>query len=136
MAGRSLKALVAQGMRFIVSGGINTAATLLLYNVLLTWLSPRHAYAVSFAAGVIAAYVLNLRFVFRAGHSAGKLIAFPLVYLFVFFVGAGILDFSINHLNIDARVAPLVSIACTLPLSFLLTRWLLLSKPTDIDSRP
>lgn len=108
-----------------MGGGANTLATYGFYWLLLLVLQPQGAYAMSFAAGVALSYVLNLRFVFRQRHSNKKMAMFPLVYLIIYALGAGVLHIAIRHLGVHAGVAPLLSIACTLPVSFILTRWFL-----------
>lgn len=120
-----MKDLPMQGFRFLLGGGANTLATYGLYCLLLLLLSPQGAYAVSFAAGVILSYVLNLRFVFQAHHSFKKMALFPLIYLVVFVIGSTVLQVAIRYFSVRASLAPLLSIACTLPVSFLLTKWLL-----------
>lgn len=120
--------MIAVVARFLASGVLNTLSTLLLYWLLLALLSPQAAYAVSFAIGVILSYVLNLRFVFRERHSTKKVLLFPLVYLATYALGAGVLQVAIHRLSVPAAVAPLLSIVCTLPVSFLLIRWLLANR--------
>ena len=120
-----MEGLTGQGFRFLAGGGANTLATYGLYWLLLLVMQPQGAYAVSFAAGVALSYVLNLRFVFRQRHSNSKMAMFPLVYLIVYALGAGVLHVAIRHFGVRAGLAPLLSIACTLPVSFVLTRWFL-----------
>lgn len=116
---------LATVVRFLLVGGTNTAATLLLYWLLLGWLVPRAAYAVSFAAGMVLGYLLNTRFVFRVRRQWRSLALFPLVHLATYVVGALALELAIGWLHIDPRVAPLLSIAATVPTSYLLTHSLL-----------
>lgn len=117
--------------RFLLSGTFNTFSTLALYWLLLYVLSPHAAYAVSFACGVALSYLLNLRFVFRQQHTTRKMLLFPLAYLLTYATGALVLQAAIRHLGIPANLAPLLSICCTVPVSFVLLRWLL----TDRGSR-
>lgn len=120
-----MEGLLGQSLRFLMGGGANTLATYGLYWLLLVIVAPQIAYAISFAIGVALSYVLNLRFVFRKRHSIKKMALFPLIYMIVYLVGAGALHIAIRYLEVHAGFAPLLSIASTLPISFLLTRWLL-----------
>jgi putative flippase GtrA len=120
-----LKAKLQTVGRFLISGLLNTFATLVLYWLLLYLFSPHAAYAISFASGVALSYLLNLRFVFRERHSTRKMIIFPAVYLLTYAVGALALQLAIRYWGVAAGLAPLLSIACTVPISFLLLRWLL-----------
>lgn len=118
--------------RFLASGAFNTLLTLGLYWLLLFALPPQVSYAVSFGAGIVLSYVLNLRYVFRERHSMRKMALFPLIYLLIYGMGATVLHLAIHRVGIPAAVAPLLSIACTVPVSFVLIRWLLADR---LDAR-
>jgi putative flippase GtrA len=134
--GRSVfnREFLRQGIYFVLSGGLNTLATYLLYLLLLNFLHYQIAYATSFIAGILLSYVLSTRFVFRTTHSWVKFSLFPLVYLISYAAGAAVLALSVNRLGIDQRIAPLVSACVTLPLSFVLSR-LILVPPTKPRAR-
>lgn len=119
--------LLRQGIYFAFSGGLNTLATYLLYLLLLYFLHYQIAYATSFIAGILLSYALSTRFVFRTNHSWLKFALFPLVYLISYAAGAAILALSVSRLGIDQRIAPLASACVTLPLSFVLSRLVLVS---------
>lgn len=119
--------LLRQGIYFAFSGGLNTLATYLLYLLLLYFLHYQIAYASSFIAGILLSYALSTRFVFRTNHSWLKFALFPLVYLISYVAGAAVLALSVSRLGIDQRIAPLVSACVTLPLSFVLSRLVLVS---------
>jgi putative flippase GtrA len=112
-------------IRFLLSGGLNTLLTFCLYWLLLLWVHYQVAYAVSYVAGIALGYLLNVKFVFRVRHSMRKAALFPFVYLINYVCGAAIVALVVNVLRWDVRVAPLIAILLTLPLTFLLTRRLL-----------
>lgn len=112
--------------RFLVGGAINTAATLALYWALQRVMHYQLAYLVSYCAGIAISYSVNTRFVFRARHTWLKFAVFPLIYLITYVIGAVMLKVSVHYLGVPVAIAPLVSIVVTLPVSFLLTRFLLL----------
>lgn len=114
-----------QALRFLVSGAANTAASYLLYLALQLAMPYQAAYAISFAAGIALAYALNVRFVFRATHTRAKALAFPLVYLFQYVAGALLLALLVERLGVAQELAPLVVVAVTIPVTFVLTRMLL-----------
>lgn len=122
-AGRN--ALPATALRFLAGGIANTLATLLLYWALLTILPPHPAYATSFVAGIGLSYLVNTGFVFGARRSWGNLVAFPLVYLVGYGAGALVLELATARFGVDPRLAPLLSVAVTVPLTFVLMRLLL-----------
>ncbi|WP_228064350.1 GtrA family protein [Novilysobacter avium] len=122
------RALFKQGVSFLLSGGFNTAATFGLYWLLLLVVGYQAAYAISFVAGIALGYVLNTRFVFQTIHSWKKLALYPLVYLISYAVGAGVLALAVAKLGIDEWLAPLISACVTLPLTFFLSRAVLLPR--------
>lgn len=117
--------LMAVALRFLAGGALNTGATLALYWILMQFMHYQRAYLASYCAGILLSYVLNTRYVFRARHSWLKFILFPLIYVITYAVGAVVLKLAVEYMGIPAGVGPLVSIAATLPVSFLLTRTVL-----------
>ena len=120
----SLKAGTALPMflRFVVVGAANTLLSLVVYWVGLMWMPPQIAYAVSFAAGVVTGYLLHTRYAFRSRRGWRSFLAWPLVCLAGWAAGASALQLAIGPLGIDPRIAPLVAIATSLPLTFVLGR--------------
>lgn len=129
-------ALLRQAVRFVLSGGVNTLATYLLYLLLLNFMHYQPAYAVSFVAGILLAYALSTRFVFRTPHSWVKFSLFPLVYLISYAAGAGVLALAVRRMGVDERLAPIISACVTLPLSFALSRLVLTSAAPSFTADP
>ncbi|WP_188248455.1 GtrA family protein [Stenotrophomonas maltophilia] len=121
----NLRASLPTIARFLAGGVLNTGSTFVLYWLLLLVVEYRAAYAISFAAGILLSYLINTRFVFRTSHSLRKVILFPLVYLAGYFAGAIVLQFSVVHLGVDTRIAPLLSVCATLPLTYVLSKLIL-----------
>lgn len=117
--------LLGAALRFLAGGILNTGATLVLYWILMQFMHYQLAYLASFCAGVLLSYVLNTRYVFKARHSWLKFVLFPLVYLITYSIGALVLRLAVEYFGVPASVAPLVPIVVTLPLSFLLTKFVL-----------
>lgn len=115
----------AEGLRFLIAGGSNAAASYLLYLLLLPFLPYAWAYSLSFAAGVLTSWLLNSLVVFRVPLRWQSLLRFPLVYLVQYLLGLGVLALLVVGLGVDARLGPLAVLAATVPVSFLLTRWVL-----------
>jgi len=111
-------------VRFLISGGVNTLGTYLLYLALLNWLPYWLSYAIAFVSGIALAYALNRYFVFGAPRSKKKAAMLPLVYLAQYLVGASIVYLWVDLLHLHAAVAPLASIAITVPLTYAASRWL------------
>ncbi|VTU17418.1 GtrA-like protein [Variovorax sp. PBL-H6] len=111
-------------IRFLISGGLNTLGTYLLYLVLLRFMPYWVSYAIAFVSGIALAYALNRFFVFGAPRNEGKAALLPLVYLAQYGLGALIVYGWVDLLRLPPTLAPLASIAVTIPLTFVASRWL------------
>ncbi len=125
-----IKPLAGQAARFLVFGALNTAATYAIYLLLLPSLDYVRAYGVAYVAGILISYGLNVRFVFRVRPSWRSALLFPLVYVIQYLVGLGVLHLAVERFAIPREYALLASIAVSVPLSFVLTRFLLARTPT------
>ena len=114
-----------EALRFLVAGVVNTTITYLLYYVLLAWMGYLPAYTIAYVFGIALAYALNTRFVFRVTRTLSGAIAFPLVYVVQYLVGALILALAVHILGIAQQFALLVSLAVTVPLTFAFSRRIL-----------
>lgn len=110
-------------LRFLVSGGCNTLATLLLYWLLLTVFSAHVAYGISFLVGVCVSYFINSAFVFGVRPTWRTFLTFPFVYLIGYAAGALVLELAMGWLHVPRSIAPLFSIVVTVPLTFVLLRF-------------
>lgn len=110
---------------FILSGGFNTGITYGAYLVLLQFMSYQLSYAISYILGITLAYILNLRFVFNAKSSLGKVVRYPLIYLVQYLLGAGLLYLLVSVLRFSSMFAPLFVIAVLLPVTFLMNKKIL-----------
>ncbi|MEE4676796.1 GtrA family protein [Pseudomonas alliivorans] len=120
--------------RFLMSGGFNTALTYGLYLVLLTFLSYNVSYTLSYLTGMLLAYTLNRFFVFKSHQGMRSIILLPLIYLVQYCLSLAILWCWVEKLELDARLAPLVAIALTLPVTFVLSKLAFSSKPKSNNS--
>lgn len=109
-------------VRFLLSGAVNTAATYVLYLLLIRLLPYRTSYTIAFIAGIALAYGLNRFFVFRSKGGLSTVTLFPAVYLLQYLLGLGIVSFWIETLGWYVELAPLAAITLTIPLTFLLSR--------------
>lgn len=111
--------------RFLLAGGINTCLTYLLYLSLLPVLSYMAAYAVSYIAGIVVSYLLNAVFVFRQSLSFAHLAHFPMVYVVPYVIGSGMLWVLVDGGGVRRELAMIVVIAVSVPLTFVLSRYVL-----------
>ncbi len=134
-ASAGVRTLLRQALGFVVAGGINTVVSYACYLALLRVLGHQPAYAVAYVLGIGVSYVLNARFVFRSKPRLGRALAFPLVYLAQWVIGAALLEILVRA-GIDKRLAPLVVIAVTLPLSFVFVRRILADRQRAAEVLP
>ncbi|MGF6113685.1 GtrA family protein [Pseudomonas frederiksbergensis] len=119
--------------RFLLSGGLNTALTYAIYLLVLLFLPYKTSYTISYISGIGIAYALNRFFVFK-GHQGIKSVALlPLVYLVQYLCSLLILWVWVEQLGYDQRIAPLIAIIITIPLTFILSKLIFAKKPAKTD---
>jgi putative flippase GtrA len=116
-------------LRFLVAGGLNTGLTWAIYLGASLFVGYQFAYAICFACGILFSYLVSLRFVFRRPGSWGKLLRYPLVHAAQYVVGALLLELLVRGGFVPAWLAPLIVVAATLPLTFVLSRYVLSAGP-------
>ena len=115
------RAIGWESVRFLVAGVLNTAASYGLYLLLLGPCPYAVAYTLSYVFGIGLAYGLMCRFVFRQRERLGSALGFPVVYGVQYVLGLALLTFFVGTLRVDPRLGPLLVIACTVPISFVLS---------------
>jgi putative flippase GtrA len=118
-----------EALRFVIAGAINTAVTYAIYLALLPWSGYALAYTIAYVAGIALSYVLNTWYVFRVRRDLRGLALFPLVYLAQYLIGMLVLSLAVNSFGVPAKFALLISIAITVPMTFLLSRLVLKRGP-------
>ncbi|MEQ8034656.1 GtrA family protein [Xanthomonas sp. WHRI 6106] len=110
-------------VRFLISGGINTVATYAAYLALLQATSYKVAYTVAYVFGIVIAFFINRLFVFRTHRGWRSLLMFPFVYLAQYLASLAVVFAWVEHLKMSAALAPLIAILVTVPLTFILSRF-------------
>jgi putative flippase GtrA len=108
--------------RFIVAGVINTLSSYAVYLGLLQFVSYEVAYTLSTVTGVLLAYALSTKYVFRSTWSWSKLVRFPGVYVVQYVTGMALMWLLVEKLGVDDRLAPWVVLAIQVPPTFYLSR--------------
>jgi len=112
-------------VRFLLAGGLNTAVTFGLYVVLKTVLNYQISYFISWVCGIFLAWLMSSWFVFRSRPSLRTFLRFPLVYVVQYVLGATLLELFAGVLGLSQTWSPLLVIVLTLPLTFLLSKFVL-----------
>lgn len=124
-AAESRRARLRRIAVFVIGGALNTAVTYLIYLVLQEVLRYQFAYLLAYAAGIAFSYVFNSLVVFRRPMSWRGMLAFPAVYVIQYLVSAGVLALIVEGFGVPAWWAPLLVSLLMLPLTYLLTRFVL-----------
>ncbi|WP_050989996.1 GtrA family protein [Pseudomonas donghuensis] len=119
----------SSALRFLLSGGFNTACTYAVYLLLLVIFPYQLSYTIAFASGIALAYVLNRGFVFRSHRGLHSVLLLPLTYLGQYAIGLCVLWLWINILDWPEESAPLAAILVTLPLNYLFSRFAFMKRP-------
>lgn len=109
-------------LKFAIVGVLNTAVTYFLYLLLLLFSSYLIAYSLAYLTGIIISYLLNSKYVFKESISPKKFLMFPLVYIVQYVMSSLLLYLSVHYLNVNERIALLISIVLTTPITFVLSK--------------
>jgi putative flippase GtrA len=121
-------------IRFLCTGGLNTAVTYGIYLLLLQVTNYQISYTIAYVTGIIFTFLLNRLFVFKTHQGLKSLVLFPLVYVFQYFFGMLILWLGVQYLNLDVKFGPLVVVILSIPLTYLLSKFVFVG--SDIKSSP
>lgn len=110
-------------LRFLISGGVNTATTYALYLALIQVTGYKAAYTIAYVSGIMLAFVINRFFVFQAHRGWRSMLLFPFVYLAQYGVSLAVVWAWVERLHFMKELAPLVAIMITIPLTFVLSRF-------------
>jgi putative flippase GtrA len=119
-----LRAAIAASsfLRFLISGGVNTAATYAVYLALLHIVRYKAAYTIAYIFGILLSFAINRFFVFQTHRGWRSILLFPFVYLSQYLVSLGVVWTWVEHFHLMKELAPLVAIVITIPLTFVLSR--------------
>ena len=122
-----MKRLALDGLprfvRFLLTGGLNTAVTYGVYLLLLGPIGYRWAYIASFVFGIGLSYAMLRWFVFQ---NAGRKHAWAMVaatQLGQFVVGLAVVEMWVSVLGWPKALAALASVAVCVPLTYAVHRW-------------
>jgi putative flippase GtrA len=111
-------------LKFLLSGGINTFITYIIYLALLNYMSYGISYSISFCVGIVVSYGLNRFFVFHSKGDKKTILLFPFVYVIQYIVGFILVFLWVELLQWHVFLAPIAATIITIPLTFILTKWI------------
>ncbi|WP_369395064.1 GtrA family protein [Streptomyces sp. CG1] len=107
-------------------GAINTAAYYCLYLLFLTRLPYLAAHTVAFLLSMVGSFFLNARFTYRTRPTWRKFLLFPLTNVSNFLITTAGVYVIVDVLHAGHRFAPLLASAAAIPVTFVVSRWVML----------
>ena len=112
------------GVRYLIAGGVNTIVTYIVYLLLLTPVCYRIAYFLAFILGIGLSFVLLRRWVFSRPGKPFALLYVGLSHVAQLVLGWLVIEFWVVWMQQSQRLAPLVAVGVSVPLMFLIQRWI------------
>ncbi len=116
--------MARQLLRYVIAGGVNTAVTYAMYLALLSVMGYRWAYGLAFAAGIGMSWVLLRHLVFVRPGKPFSLAYVSASHGLQFVLGLAVVEAWVAWLQLPAWLAPLAALTVSLPLMFVLQRWI------------
>ncbi|API80341.1 flippase GtxA [Staphylococcus argenteus] len=117
----------AEILKFIIVGGINTLNYYIVYLLLLKLLHIEYmiSHITGFIIAFVISYYLNCYFVYRVKPTWRKFISFPITQLVNVSLQTVLLYVFVSWLNLPAEIAPFAGLVITIPITFVLSKWIL-----------
>ncbi|MFI1768199.1 GtrA family protein [Streptomyces sp. NPDC020800] len=117
-----------QILTFAVVGVVNTATYYCLYLLFLNWLPYLAAHTLAFLISMVGSFFLNARFTYRTRPTWRKFLLFPLTNVTNFLITTSGVYVIVDVLHAGSRFAPLLASAAAIPVTFVVSRWVMLPK--------
>ncbi|HBI0844586.1 TPA: flippase GtxA [Staphylococcus aureus] len=117
----------AEILKFIIVGGINTLNYYVVYLLLLKLLHIEYmiSHITGFLVACVISYYLNCYFVYRVKPTWRKFISFPITQIVNVSLQTVLLYVFVSWLNLPAEIAPFAGLVITIPITFVLSKWIL-----------
>lgn len=115
-------------LRFIISGGLNTAVTYGIYLGLLQIIPYHTSYTIAYVSGIAFSYALNRLFVFKTHQGLRSILLFPSVYVAQYGLGMLVIWLWVDKMGMNEVVAPLMAVAITIPFTYAISQLVFLGR--------
>ncbi|EOA8995425.1 flippase GtxA [Staphylococcus aureus] len=117
----------AEILKFIIVGGINTLNYYVVYLLLLKLLHIEYmiSHITGFLVAFVISYYLNCYFVYRVKPTWRKFISFPITQIVNVSLQTVLFYVFVSWLNLPAEIAPFAGLIITIPITFILSKWIL-----------
>ncbi|WP_316774712.1 GtrA family protein [Streptomyces sasae] len=117
-----------QIITFALVGVVNTATYYGLYLLLLRYLPYLAAHVIAFTLSMIGSFFLNAKFTYRIRPTWRKFLLFPLTNATNFVITTVGVYVIVDMLHVGSKFAPLMASAAAIPVTFVVSRWVMLPK--------
>ncbi|MFF7475559.1 GtrA family protein [Streptomyces sp. NPDC008092] len=117
-----------QIITFAVVGVVNTATYYGLYLLFLRYLPYLAAHILAFFLSMIGSFFLNAKFTYRTRPTWRKFLLFPLTNATNFVITTAGVYVIVDVLHLGSTFAPLMASAAAIPVTFVVSRWVMLPK--------
>ncbi|MFI2368583.1 GtrA family protein [Streptomyces sp. NPDC018833] len=125
-----------QMVRFALVGVVNTGTYYGLYLVLLIWLPYVAAHVVAFLLSMVGSFFLTSYFTYRTRPTWRKFLLFPLTNAANFVVTTAGVYLLVAVLGFGSRYAPLIAAAAAIPITFVVSRTIMLRPERRSEPAP
>ncbi|WP_234531553.1 GtrA family protein [Streptomyces sp. R39] len=121
-----------QIITFALVGVVNTATYYGLYLLFLRYLPYLAAHVFAFLLSMIGSFFLNARFTYRTRPTWRKFLLFPLTNATNFVITTVGVYVIVDVLHVGSHFAPLLASATAIPVTFVVSRWVMLPRPDAV----
>ncbi|MFE7240578.1 GtrA family protein [Streptomyces sp. NPDC057580] len=125
----------AQMIRFALVGVVNTGTYYVCYLALLTRLPYLAAHVIAFAFSMTGSFLMNSYFTYRTRPTWRKFLLFPLTNAANFAITTGGVWLLVDLAGFSSRYAPLVAAVAAIPITFVVSRVIMLRPETAVEGR-
>lgn len=122
--------MTRQIVTFAVVGVVNTGMYYGLYLLFLMRLPYLLAHVLAFLLSMVGSFFLNARFTYRTRPTLRKFLLFPLTNAANFVITTAGVYVIVDVLQAGSRFAPLLASAAAIPVTFVVSRWIMLPGAT------
>ena len=121
-------------VRFVIVNVANTVLYYAIYLALRTVMPYLLANLIALLVAVVVAFVLNAKVAFRVQQTWRKALLFPLSNITAMVLRTAVIWLLVERLSMSEELAPLVAIAVTLPVTYVVTKAIMADRPGSTAS--
>ncbi|MGZ3814280.1 MAG: GtrA family protein [Mucilaginibacter sp.] len=116
---------VREFFRFLITGGLNTLISYVVYLGLLQVYPYIISYTISYVASIFSSYILHSKLVYKENLKLSKAATYPVMYLGLYFLNTGVLYLLVEKLLISKELAPILVVFIIIPITYILGRFVI-----------